>query len=127
MVPIAEQETVIQFNREGSRCKIWTTDSTMITRLKRLCKVSPDYYKLIKETKTQDGDPAGNYYELSDKSLVSLRSTKITRVMTEEQKQIAAERLRNMRKNSNSSQSDVDVENLDDEDEEMFDEDTLDE
>lgn len=94
MIPVSEQETVIQFNREGKTCKVWTSDSTMITKLDKLCKTAPDYYKQIKDTKTRDGEPAGKFYEIADKKLVSLRSTKVSRVLTEEQRKEMAERLR---------------------------------
>ena len=125
MVSLAEQETVIQFNRDSKECNIWTSDSTMITKLDKRCKTSPEYYTLTKEEHDQDGNIVGKFYKLTDKGLISLRSTK--RVLTEEQKQMAAERLRNMRKNADSSQPDVGVENLDDEDDKSIDEDMLDE
>ncbi len=94
MVPIAEQETVIQFNREDKGCTIWTSDSTMMTKLDRLCKTS-EYYTLVKETKTKDGDTAGRFYKLSDKKMLSFRGTK--REYSEEEKAALAERLKNMR------------------------------
>ena len=101
MIPISEQETVIQFNREGKGCKIWTSDSTMMTKLDKRCRQAPELYTMLKETHTQDGETAGKFYELKDKTMLSLRSVKVKRVMTEEQKQEAAERLRNSRKTSN--------------------------
>lgn len=98
MVPISEQETVIQFNREDNGCKIWTSDLTMMTKLDKRCKQAPELYTMTKETFTQNGETAGKFYELKDKSMLSLRSVKVTRNMTKEQKQQAAERLRNARK-----------------------------
>ena len=97
MIPVSEQETVIQFNRDGKTCNIWTSDSTMITKLNKLCKSSPELYKLTKSCKTQDGEFAGNQYLLTNKKLVSLRSSKVTRVMTDEQKAAAAERMRKIK------------------------------
>lgn len=98
MIPVTEQETVIQFNRDNKACTIWTSDSTMITKLDKLCKSSPNYYKEVKRTKTQDGEGAGKFYELTDKKMLSFRSSKVKRVLTEEQKAAAAERLRKVRK-----------------------------
>ena len=100
MIPISEQETVIQFNREGNGCTIWTSDSTMITKLNRLCKTASTFYKLVRATKTQDGEAAGNLYELSDKKMLSLRSVKPsrpTKVLSEEEKAAMVERLREAR------------------------------
>jgi len=94
MVPISEQETVIQFDRDSLGCTVWTSDSTMMTRLDKLCKSAPTYYKLVRETKTQDGDLVGKYYNLSNKKMISFRSKIVKRELSEEQKTIMTERLR---------------------------------
>lgn len=39
-VPIYEQETVIQISRDSDKMNIWTSDSTMMTRLDKLCEKS---------------------------------------------------------------------------------------
>ena len=94
MIPVNEQETVIQYNRDSKECNIWTSDSTMITRLDKLCAKAPEYYRLVSDTKTQDKEPAGKQYILSDKSMITLRGSRTKRVMTDEQKAEAAKRLR---------------------------------
>lgn len=98
MVPIAEQETVIQFDRDNKKCTIWTSDSTMMTKLDKLCKSTPTYYKFVRETKTQDGNLVGKYYELLDKKLLSFRTSIIKRELSDEQKAIMIERLRKVKK-----------------------------
>ena len=95
-VSVSEQETVIQFGREDKGCVIWTSDSTMMTKLDKRCKSSPKFYRLVEEVKTQDGELAGKYYELSDKKMLSFRSNK--RELTDEQKAAAAERFMKVRK-----------------------------
>ena len=94
MVPIAEQETVIQFDRDDKKCTIWTSDSTMMTKLDKLCRSTPSYYKFVRETKTQNGDLVGKYYELSEKKLLSFRTSIIKRELSDEQKAIMIARLR---------------------------------
>lgn len=93
-VPICEQETYISYMRDESSAKIYTSDSTQITRLDKLCKESPDMYMCLGETQN------GKSYLLKDKSLVSLRKSK--RQMTDEQKRLAAERMKKWQQNKNS-------------------------
>lgn len=87
-VGIEEQETHISYMRDESYAKVYTSDSTQITRLDKLCKTNPDMYKLIEDT------ARGKSYLISDKGLISFRSKK--REMTEEQKRIAADRMRKL-------------------------------
>lgn len=92
-VPIFEQETHISYMRDESSAKIYTSDSTQITRLDKLCKESPDMYVRLGETQN------GKSYLLKDKSLVSLRKSK--RQMTDEQKRLAAERMKKWQQDKN--------------------------
>lgn len=95
-VPIEEQETYINFMRDEPFATICTSDSTQITRLNKLCAANPDVYSLVGE------DGAYKRYKCMDKSLVSLRSKKIKREMTEEQKREAGERMRKYHANKNA-------------------------
>ena len=47
-VAVEEQETVIQFNRSDSHATIYTSDSTMITKLDHLCEDAPEFYSVDK-------------------------------------------------------------------------------
>lgn len=88
-VPMDEQETVIQFDRNGTACHVYTTDSTMMTKLDKIHKrVRQDYV---------NGKPIAAYYEF-DKKLLSFRSKIPKRTLTDEQKKAASERLRKGRK-----------------------------
>lgn len=104
-VAIYEQETVVSFMRDGEKAKIYTSDSTVMTRLDKLAENEkcPEW-KLIKEHYSQNGELVGKTYETS-KRLVSFRSSIVSRELTEEQKAEAAERLRRMRqKNKDEGQ-----------------------
>ena len=83
---VTEQETNINFMRDEEFAKIYTSDSTMITKLDKLCKDAPKMYKLDYET------PVGKAYICKDKSLISFRSKK--RELTDEQKEAAGKRMR---------------------------------
>lgn len=82
LVPTEEQETVIQFNRNSDVCDVYTTDSTMMTKLDRI-------HKRIKED-FSEGKVIAAYYRF-DKKLLSFRSKRMTRKISEEHK----EKLRN--------------------------------
>lgn len=86
-----EQETVIQFGRNDNGATIYTSDSTIMTKLDKQVKNS-DYYTLIR-TDTCDGDTVSKTYHCKDKKLISFRSAKTKRVLTDEQKKAGAERL----------------------------------
>lgn len=84
-VPVNEQETHVYYMRDEKFGKVYTSDSTQITRFDKLCKTSPDMYTLIEDT------GRGKIYRIADKSLVSFRSTK--RQYTQEQKDEMRQRL----------------------------------
>lgn len=88
-VPTDEQETVIQFDRNGTVCHVYTTGSTVMTKLDKIHKrVKQDYV---------NGKPIAAYYEF-DKKLLSFRSKIPKRTLTDEQKKAASERLKKGRK-----------------------------
>lgn len=93
-IPLEEQETVIHFMRGEDFATISTTDSTMITKMTKLCDNNPDMYKVINE------DGASKIYRCCDKSMVSLRQKK--REVTEEQRKAAGERMRKYQASKNT-------------------------
>lgn len=97
-IPLVEQETTISFSRTEDGAEIWTSDKTMMTKLDRLCSESPENYKLIKADKVKGTDAvAFKTYHIADKKLISFRSRKIQRELTEEQKMEIAERFKRSR------------------------------
>lgn len=87
-VSVSEQETYVLYMRDQNYAEIYTSGSTQITRLNKLCEKSPCYYSLIIDA------GRGKIYRVSDKSLISFRTSK--REMTDEQKKAAGERMRKM-------------------------------
>lgn len=93
-VSLSEQETIISYSRDEDFAYIWTSDSTVMTKLDR--RVESGDYEIFDVGKDMDGNLLSKEYRCP-KNLISFRSKKVTRELTEEQKQAMADRLRKMR------------------------------
>lgn len=93
-VPIYEQEVCINMMRDEKTATIYTSDSTYITKLDKLCNSSPDMYSVIEETK------CGKTYLLQDKTLISFRAKK--KELSDEQRQAAGDRMRKYQANKSA-------------------------
>lgn len=85
-VSISEQEVHINFMRDEDFATIYTSDTTYMTKLDKLCNTSPDMYSIIADTRR------GKTYRVEDKTLISFRAKK--RELSEEQKIAAGERMK---------------------------------
>jgi hypothetical protein len=93
---IEEQELCINATRDDKYATAYCSDRTYITKFDKLVEKSPELFEVVAETEY------GKTYKFP-KRLISIRSSIVTRDMTDEQKQLAAERMRNLRsKNTNS-------------------------
>lgn len=99
--PSSEQETVIVFKRGEDYATVETTDSTVLTKLKKCAAASPKDWKLDDLTVSSDEeDPlkVSSVCFTCPKKLVSLRTKPVqAREMTDEERAVAAERLRAVR------------------------------
>jgi len=93
-VSISEQEVCINFMRDEDFATIYTSDTTYVTKLDKLCKTSPDMYSLISDT------GRGKTYHVEDKTLIRFRAKK--REMSEEQKIAAGERMKQYQESKRS-------------------------
>lgn len=89
-IPPEEQETVVNFGRTDEDMTIYTTDSTTITKLDKAVKAG--LYEVI-ELHTVKGVTVGKTYK-AKKKLLSFRTKEVKRELTEEQKKLQAERMR---------------------------------
>ncbi len=89
-IPVNEQETVIQFSRDSDDAVIWTSDSTIMTKLDKL--VDYKNWHKVKVDKIDSEIVAKEYR--ANKSLISFRSKKSERVLSEEQRQALSDRLK---------------------------------
>ena len=97
-IPISEQETTINIFRDSKEVAIWTSDATMITKLDKMCKASPDNYRIEKIDYFEDGTIASKAYVIAEKNLISFRSARVK--LTEEQK---ASRIENMKRDKGTN------------------------
>ena len=93
-IPLSEQETTINILRDSEKVDIWTNDSTMMTKLDKMCKTSPENYQCKRIDHFSDGTIADKEYTIADKGLVSFRPARMKKELTQEQRAIAAERAR---------------------------------
>lgn len=93
--PLDEQETSIVFERNSDKMTIWTSDNTIVTKLRGLMTKSPEEYILL-SISTYDGQPVAYEVE-APKEFLSFRSVRVTRTMTEEQRIANSERMKAMR------------------------------
>ena len=96
-IPGDEQETVITFGRNGNTASVETTDSTVLTKLKKCAATSPDEWVLTNVTTSpNESDPTkvtSICFECP-KKLISLRSKSPSpRELTEEERAEIAERM----------------------------------
>lgn len=89
---LSEQELCINAVRDEDFATAYCSDTTWITKMDKLVAKSPDLFVVVAET------DCGKTYRFP-KRLISIRSSIVTREMTDEQKQIAAERLKAAREN----------------------------
>ena len=97
-VSIDEQETVIVFSRNNDTASVETTDSTVLTKLKKYATTNPDEWVLANVTTSgNESDPmkiTSICFECP-KKLISLRSKSAApRELTEEERAEIAERMK---------------------------------
>ena len=87
-----EQETTIQFSRVSDTAIICTSDSTVKTKLNKLCNSSHKHWKQVSDNEIF------TVYECTPKSLISFRSKIATREFTDDQKTAMADRIRSTKR-----------------------------
>lgn len=103
--PLYEQETVINQMRDSEYCTIYTSDTTVMTKLDKLVKnKNAPEWTLVKTHTLPSGEIVGKTYRTL-KRLISFRANVVAREMTDEQKTKAAERLRRMREQKKENQN----------------------
>ena len=94
---VTEQETVINFSRDSSEATVYTSDSTVMTKLDKLAdseNANAPFWKVIKEHRV-DGEIVAKTY-VTNKRLISFRAG--IKELTEDQKEAAAKRMREWQK-----------------------------
>lgn len=90
-----EMETIINFNEEEKTAHIYTFRKPIIKKLNKLAEERPEECKMVREC-NNDGQYSAEY-EIPKKWVKINAGSLNKRIMTEEQKQAMAERLKDMR------------------------------
>lgn len=83
-VSTLEQETTVNFSRTEKVAKIWTSDTTVMTKLDKLVEKDPKNWA-CRLQKDKDGDVVAKEYIVQNKKLISFRAE---RIMTEAQLEV---------------------------------------
>lgn len=89
-ISLEEQDTVIEYYRTDDKLDIYTSDQTMITKLKKLLAKS-DEYELTHEDKSDDGRTLTMEVKAPKEVLRLMANSKPS--LTEEQRKAMTERL----------------------------------
>lgn len=108
---IAEQETSISIMRDSDICMIYTSDTTVMTKLDKLAESEKaPHWKEKEEHRLQNGELIGKTYE-THKRLISFRADITTREMTDEQREAAAERMKGWQDRKRKEKLEADISN----------------
>lgn len=101
-----EQETTITFSRKEDKAYVYTSDNTMVTKIAKLLNAPDSLWTLENVIRDKDGNPTG--YEFSvPKKMVALRSKpKVTKELTDEERQALRNRLRGLTGASDAAEED---------------------
>lgn len=89
---VEEQETQVNFSRNDKRAMIYTSDSTMMTKLNKLVELQGTEWKLESVSKLKNGELIGKTYSCPV-GFISFRKKKVKRTYSEAEKKEIAERL----------------------------------
>lgn len=90
---IEEQETHVNFNRDDERATVYTSDTTMMTKLNKLIDLPGTEWKLEGESRLQKNDELIGRTYSCPVGFISFRTKKIERTYSENEKKRIAERL----------------------------------
>lgn len=94
-IPVYDQETTISFTRDSDACLVYTSDSTVMTKLDKLAESDKaPHWKLIGEQKLKGRNEIVSKTYETHKRLISFRADISTRELNDEQIEARAQRMR---------------------------------
>ena len=100
---VEEQETSISYMRNSDVCRIYTSDTTVMTKLDKLVRSDKaPQWKLVQEHYLKNGILVAKTYE-TDKRLISYRKDFGSNNISEEVREARAEHMRKYRKSQKDS------------------------
>ena len=91
-----EQETTINYGRNDEEAEVYTSDNTVLTKIKNIFSSDDCEWKLKNVVKDRKGNVVSVFFSVP-KKLISLRAKTVKSSLTDEQRRAAAERLKNAR------------------------------
>ena len=92
-----EQETTINYGRNDEEAEVYTSDNTVLTKIKNIFSSDDCEWKLTNVVKDKKGNVVSVFFSVP-KKLISLRAKTVKSSLTDEQRRAAAERLKNARR-----------------------------
>ena len=94
-----ESEVCVTALKSEDIANIYTSDNSYLTKFKKLIETNPDAWKITQVVERSNGTVSGVMLQ-APKKFISFRAVeRVGRVMTDEEKTAAAERLRALRSN----------------------------
>lgn len=88
-----EIETTITITGNGADgFRVYTTNNSMLNKIGKLLDVPDTAWKLEKVERYSDGVPSGYFFICSIKNCLQLKAKKVSRELTEEEKEALAQR-----------------------------------
>lgn len=100
--PTDEAEVCVTALRSEDVANIYTSDNVYLTKFKKLIEANPDAWKITQVVERSDGTVSGVMLQAPKKFISFRAAERVGRVMTDEEKAAAVERLRAARNNKQS-------------------------
>ena len=97
-----ESEVCVTALKSEDVADVYTSDNVYLTKFKKLIEANPDVWKITQVVERSDGTVSGVTLRIPKKCLSFRAAERVGRVMTDEEKAAAAERLRAARNNKQS-------------------------
>ena len=99
---IDESEVCVTALKSEDVAEVYTSDNVYLTKFKKLVEANPDAWKITQIVERSDGTISGVMLQAPKKFISFRASERVGRVMTDEEKAAAVERLRAARDNKRS-------------------------
>lgn len=86
------ETTITMIGNGADGFRVYTTSNSMLTKIGKLLDVPDTAWKLEKVERYSDGVPSGYFFTCSAKSCLQLKAKKISRDLTEEEKEALSQR-----------------------------------
>lgn len=86
------ETTITMIGNGADGFRVYTTSNSMLTKIGKLLDVPDTAWKLEKVERYSDGVPSGYFFTCSVKNCLQLKAKKISRDLTEEEKEALSQR-----------------------------------